>query len=359
MNNVRTVKYIPFGEARTSLDEKREYSCQHNWSEKASLQCGSKGVVLKKEGGGYSTAFFEVFYGENFIRGEGETIETAENQAYIQYEKLLNCPQHKFEPEQRNPRNGVCSCCGFIEKNHYLPKDNCCVCGKKHIFLELNEKKYCLNHYIEEAQKIDFTITPEKREELKKNAFNKIIKLRDSDNFMDMMISKDSKNKNIEKFEDVEDNHFYVEMEIEKLKKIKQNLNIFKVIKSSKILDLFEEECILIDLINELKLKSEPASFKYGLTLVNDLIEFYKKEGLINNDLKSINVCDKTTESEVFLELEEYAFYCFFFELIENKYPQIADVDIFEKLYGGLNKKEKLDAIYSRLQVRMLGIINE
>ncbi len=75
-----------------------EYETKANWPENCFVQCGDRGLVLSKNGN-YRTAFFEACpdnipadgYPDGlgtFLRGEGESIEEAEQACFIKYEKI-------------------------------------------------------------------------------------------------------------------------------------------------------------------------------------------------------------------------------------------------------------------------------
>lgn len=90
---------------------------RHPWPEDCYLQGGRSGVVLASSGS-YRTAFVEAFPASPpvFIRGEGETIEQAENAAWERYQQMLTCPAHPAHGpwDRRTYRNGYAFCeqCG-------------------------------------------------------------------------------------------------------------------------------------------------------------------------------------------------------------------------------------------------------
>lgn len=83
------------------------------WPERCYVQWGSKGVVIKQEGGGYQTAFFEAFPGDNaggFIRGEGATIGEAEAAAFKKYQSQIGC-EHRWRRGKYTNGGAHCANC--------------------------------------------------------------------------------------------------------------------------------------------------------------------------------------------------------------------------------------------------------
>lgn len=101
------------------------YRPQQAWPGDCYVQWGGKGIVLGRQP--YTTAFFEVFPrggAGSFIRGEGETIEVAEADAFRRYQQELACHEaggHQWSRTRRLKNgdtstytNGGCFCrrCG-------------------------------------------------------------------------------------------------------------------------------------------------------------------------------------------------------------------------------------------------------
>ena len=107
------------------------YDCQYEWANDCSLQCGGRGVVFSNQGN-YRTAFFEAFpkKPDSFIRGEGKTIEEAENNAWEKYQKIMNCKIHEYE--RRGYTNGVgfCKHCNLQDSKAFEPEQYCKVCSQ-------------------------------------------------------------------------------------------------------------------------------------------------------------------------------------------------------------------------------------
>jgi len=119
---------------KIKLNHADEYECKQDWPEDCFVQGGGDGIVVSKadfdkafsrldmvrgvlrliakKSAIYHTAFFEAFpeSPDTFIRGEGKTVEEAEENAWKQYTKITQCPGHEFEA--RGYKNG----CGFCKR---------------------------------------------------------------------------------------------------------------------------------------------------------------------------------------------------------------------------------------------------
>jgi hypothetical protein len=65
----------------------------HPWPDDCRVQWGGSGIVIT-DAGSYGTAFFEAFPGDGsagFLRGEGETLEAAETDAFARYSRQRAC----------------------------------------------------------------------------------------------------------------------------------------------------------------------------------------------------------------------------------------------------------------------------
>lgn len=130
------------------------YHCLKDWPEDTYTQCGDKGVVLGNKP--YRTAFFEAFPKEpkTFIRGEGQTVEEAEEKAWNKYQSIINCEKHYFN-RVGNTETAVCHLCNLKLTQYYPPIGSCCVCGKEHTKNIIKSKIYCIDHFLEEIQEIN------------------------------------------------------------------------------------------------------------------------------------------------------------------------------------------------------------
>lgn len=90
-----------------------EYEPHCAWPEDTLVQWGSKGLVISKEP--YYTCFFEAFPSDKtksggFIRGEGDTIEAAEDRAFSKYLKEIACA-HLWGRETYDNGGQLCRHC--------------------------------------------------------------------------------------------------------------------------------------------------------------------------------------------------------------------------------------------------------
>lgn len=113
---------------RPSGDRGREYELRHPWPEDAFVQAGCSGLVITRDPNkpSYLTAFFEAFPSGTFIRGQGETIEDAEDAAWVKHVLRDGCPEHEWRNHPKgNPDNrytngaGFCQRCNRFESNRF------------------------------------------------------------------------------------------------------------------------------------------------------------------------------------------------------------------------------------------------
>ena len=115
-----------------------DYVTQNPWGKHTFTQCGKNGLVLGRDkDNSYETAFFEAFPDVGgtsiFLRGEGDGIFDAEQDAWAKYSKIMKCENHDFTRfvygEERDDGYARCKKCnltgGFLK-----PKNNCVVCEK-------------------------------------------------------------------------------------------------------------------------------------------------------------------------------------------------------------------------------------
>jgi len=130
-------------EARNSSGN--PYTCKYEWP--CFVQSGDSGVVFSKEGG-YTTAFFEAFPNEPkcFLRGEGETIEEAEEDCWQRYQKVLIC-EHEMDRRDRTDGYAYCKHCSY-SSTVFEPLTKCCKCKKPAAYgTDYRGKWYCKKHY--------------------------------------------------------------------------------------------------------------------------------------------------------------------------------------------------------------------
>lgn len=127
------------------------YETKLNWNKDLTMQCGEKGIVASlSRNQSYITAFFEVFLKspKTLIRGEGKTIEEAENNAWSKFEKISNCSHNFIRVD--NTRDAVCNKCQVKSFNYFIPESKCFSCGKEHSdFVAYDYNYYCRKHYLE------------------------------------------------------------------------------------------------------------------------------------------------------------------------------------------------------------------
>lgn len=126
------------------------FECKQSWPEDCFVQCGESGLVMKKgslektlssknpiktvvENTSYITAFFEAFpkNPNTFIRGEGKTVEEAEEKAYKKFVKYSSCSGHEFESRRYRNGGGFCKHCGMFGSQSIPPVEKCEICGEK------------------------------------------------------------------------------------------------------------------------------------------------------------------------------------------------------------------------------------
>jgi len=112
------------------------HSPANPWPGDCPIQWGNNGVVFRKDGEAYRTAFFEAFPRNpgTFIRGEGKTVAEAEGKAWARYEKIRACTEHAFERRDYRNGAGICAKCGMFKSGAFEPLEVCCRCGKPTYF---------------------------------------------------------------------------------------------------------------------------------------------------------------------------------------------------------------------------------
>jgi hypothetical protein len=101
------------------------------WPEDTFLQGGTKGLVISSKGN-YRTAFVEAFADNSFFRGEGATLEEAEQAVWDKYTAARACVHHDFEPHGYHNGAGFCKHCNKFAGNVFTGEQLgqfCGVCG--------------------------------------------------------------------------------------------------------------------------------------------------------------------------------------------------------------------------------------
>lgn len=127
------------------------YVLQRDWPVDAHVQGGSSGLVFAREST-YRTAFVEVVLNNprTFIRGEGDSMESAEQEAWSQYERVTrNDHEHEFETRGYRNGAGICKVCDLFQSNVFTPSEvgsRCSVCGTPTFHSRVGQKLFCEAH---------------------------------------------------------------------------------------------------------------------------------------------------------------------------------------------------------------------
>lgn len=132
--------------AKDSFGE--DYLCKYKWDYDCFVQCGDEGLVLSNNND-YFTAFFEAFpkSPNTFIRGEGNTIEEAEEKAWSQLQRYKECKNHEYERNGYTNGSGFCKHCGLFKSHAFEPSTKCKKCNKPTAYTcDINNEWYCEEH---------------------------------------------------------------------------------------------------------------------------------------------------------------------------------------------------------------------
>lgn len=128
---------------------KNKYECKKDWPEDCFVQGDVDGLVLGEKEGVRKTAFFEAFPAapnSTFIRGEGNSLENAEDDAFKKLSGFLACPEHEFERKDDTGR-GKCTQCS-IEVSDVLSSTKVCrKCDNGDAGLRSDNQDYCAACY--------------------------------------------------------------------------------------------------------------------------------------------------------------------------------------------------------------------
>ncbi|WP_159599743.1 hypothetical protein [Agromyces humi] len=123
---------------------------RHPWPAGMFIQGGGHGIVLSRSGGdSYRTAFVEAFPEGTFIRGEGATVEDAEDAAWAKFQRYAGCPGHEWETRGYRNGAGFCKHCGkFGSQVFDLVEIGsvCDVCGVGTYWTTVGDKLFCEEH---------------------------------------------------------------------------------------------------------------------------------------------------------------------------------------------------------------------
>lgn len=87
------------------------------------IQGGRTGIVFSAKGN-YRTAFIEFFPAEDsMLRGEGKTIEEADEDLWAKLAKQNACPGHEYEPRNYQNGAGFCKHCNKFKSKCFTAED--------------------------------------------------------------------------------------------------------------------------------------------------------------------------------------------------------------------------------------------
>jgi len=140
---------------RKTIGKNKEYECEYEWPNDCFIQGGDTGLVLSKKGS-YKTAFVEVFLNnpKTFIRGEGATIKDAENKAWEQFNKIINCKCHEFERRNYDNGAGFCKNCGLFKSDAFEPTTKCKFCLNTTYYMRLIDNEMCCKECLKDFDKV-------------------------------------------------------------------------------------------------------------------------------------------------------------------------------------------------------------
>jgi hypothetical protein len=94
-----------------------------DWPDDCRVQWGGSGLVIRREGGAYGTAFFEAFPREGgFFRGEGADIAAAEADCLARYQRFTIC-DHLWGRGTYTNGGAICRRCrAFMTRFHAIPR---------------------------------------------------------------------------------------------------------------------------------------------------------------------------------------------------------------------------------------------
>jgi hypothetical protein len=122
-----------------------DYELQYNWD---------TGQIQAEDGNsslGRGKAFIEIFYEGFHIRGDGKSINEAEDDAWNKYTKYLSC-NNKHDYERKSDSGlGYCRTCGVTTRK--LPNiSKCTCCDRIGAVFYIGRELHCLTHFVEKAK---------------------------------------------------------------------------------------------------------------------------------------------------------------------------------------------------------------
>lgn len=123
-----------------------------DWPKDCAAQCGGGEI----DGIG-KNCFFEVFFKDFYVRGEGPTKIEAENDAWKKYMNYESC-DHEFKRHSDSQDKGKCTKCGLLKSGIFEILTCCAVCNKKGVAQYSNGIGFtCYKHYKENLVKMTQT----------------------------------------------------------------------------------------------------------------------------------------------------------------------------------------------------------
>lgn len=127
------------------------YVLRHPWPIEAVVNGGRSGLVLSRTSDSYTTAFVEASLTEpaTFLRGEGATIEEAEDTAWAKYQRVTaNDHDHEFETRGYSNGAGFCKHCNLFQSGIFSLQEIgsvCHLCGDD-MYDTVAGQMYCKAH---------------------------------------------------------------------------------------------------------------------------------------------------------------------------------------------------------------------
>jgi len=91
---------------------------------------------------------------KTFIRGEGATINDAENKAWEQFNKIINCECHEFERRDYDNGAGFCKNCGLFKSDAFEPTTKCKFCLNTTYYMRLTDNEMCCEECSKDFDKV-------------------------------------------------------------------------------------------------------------------------------------------------------------------------------------------------------------
>lgn len=124
---------------------------RHDWPANCRLHAWGGGLVIAADGSAYGTAFFEAFPRDpdTLLRGQGATIDDAEDDAWAKWQQRCRCPGHEFEPRGYRNGAGICRHCDLFAADVFTAQDLgmvCSVCAIPANYEFVGDDSWCREH---------------------------------------------------------------------------------------------------------------------------------------------------------------------------------------------------------------------